>query len=292
MRRSSSPCAAACSVRCSPLPAGASAFTLGVSDQQAVDLHEPALRAAEVQGRALHHALRRDGRARPTRPRSRRGSAPRPRRNQSILVSFEHSHRAGASGRRRRSPRTRGSSRSSAGYPDVKDISPWNEVNRCQAPDGASRASRQICKRPPAQARRSVLQGRAQGLQGPKYTIVALDILDEQNVGKTIDVPRKFKRYASRSPSPGASTTTGTPTASRRRARSACSRPVRGKVWLTETGGIVKLGTSVPGQHEPRGQGARVHVHPARRPTGGSSGCTSTSSTPPANARARLRRRA
>ena len=27
----------------------------------------------------------------------------------------------------------------------------------------------------------------------------------------------------------------------------------RGKVWLTETGGIVKLGALVPGQHEPRG---------------------------------------
>ena len=25
-----------------------------------------------------------------------------------------------------------------------------------------------------------------------------------------------------------------------------------GKVWLTETGGIVKLGTLVPGEHEPR----------------------------------------
>ena len=38
----------------------------------------------------------------------------------------------------------------------------------------------------------------------------------------------------------------------------------RGKVWLTETGGIVKLGLELPVQHEPRGQGAGLHVHPGQ----------------------------
>ena len=39
------------------LPAGASAYTLGVSDQQASTFTNPLFAPAEVQGGALHHAL-------------------------------------------------------------------------------------------------------------------------------------------------------------------------------------------------------------------------------------------
>ena len=82
------------------VPATGHAYTLGVSDQQAVDLHEPAVRAAEVQGRALHHALRRDGLAvRLAAAQAWIGAAQAA--NQRVLVAFERSHRAG---RERRLP--------------------------------------------------------------------------------------------------------------------------------------------------------------------------------------------
>ena len=45
----------------------------------------------------------------------------------------------------------------------------------------------------------------------------------------------------------------------------------RGKVWLTETGGIVKLGHELPVQHEPRGEGAGLHVQPGQVATSASS---------------------
>ena len=50
-----------------------------------------------------------------------------------------------------------------------------------------------------AQARRAVLHGRAQGVQG-LGTIVGIDILDEQNVNRTIKFLKSFLRYASPDP--------------------------------------------------------------------------------------------
>ena len=81
---------------------------------------------------------------------------------------------------------------------------------------------------------------------GSKYTIVGLDILDEQNVNKTIKYLQSFLRHASPDPKiigfHNYSDTNRFSTTRTKRVLAA----FHGKVWLTETGGIVKLGSSFP----------------------------------------------
>src|SRR3954452_1689464 len=81
---------------------------------------------------------------------------------------------------------------------------------------------------------------------GSKYTIVGLDILDEQNVNKTVKYLHSFLRHASPDPKVigfhNYSDTNRFSTTRTKRVLATFS----GKVWLTETGGIVKLGTSFP----------------------------------------------
>jgi hypothetical protein len=77
---------------------------------------------------------------------------------------------------------------------------------------------------------------------GKRTTYVALELLDEQNVNKTITFMRKFLRYAKPRP-----TVLGFHNYSdtNRFSQTRTKRVLRawGKtVWLTETGGIVKLG--------------------------------------------------
>ena len=82
--------------------------------------------------------------------------------------------------------------------------------------------------------------------------IVGLDILDEQNVNKTIKFLKSFLRYASPDPKIiGFHNYSDTNRFSTTRTKRVLAT-FHGKVWLTETGGIVKLGTSLPGQHESR----------------------------------------
>ena len=85
-----------------------------------------------------------------------------------------------------------------------------------------------------------------QVFKSPGTNIVALDVLDEQNVGKTISTIRKFKRFAGSKATilgfHNYSDTNRFSTTRTRRVLGAWS----GKVWLTETGGLVKLGRSFP----------------------------------------------
>jgi hypothetical protein len=75
---------------------------------------------------------------------------------------------------------------------------------------------------------------------------VALDVLDERNVNKTIGVIRKFLRYARPRPKVlGFHNYSDTNRFSQSRTRRVLRAWGR-DVWLTETGGIVKLGTSFP----------------------------------------------
>jgi hypothetical protein len=81
---------------------------------------------------------------------------------------------------------------------------------------------------------------------GSKYTIVGLDILDEQNVNKTVKYLQSFLRHASPDPKViGFHNYSDTNRFSTTRTKRVLAA-FRGKVWLTETGGIVKLGRSFP----------------------------------------------
>ena len=82
--------------------------------------------------------------------------------------------------------------------------------------------------------------------KGSKCTIVGLDILDEQNVKRTVKYLQSFLRHASPDPKiigfHNYSDTNRFSTTRTKRVLAA----FHGKVWLTETGGIVKLGRSFP----------------------------------------------
>ena len=81
---------------------------------------------------------------------------------------------------------------------------------------------------------------------GSKYTIVGLDILDEQNVNKTVKYLQSFLRHASPDPKViGFHNYSDTNRFSTTRTKRVLAA-FHGKVWLTETGGIVKLGRSFP----------------------------------------------
>ena len=60
-------------------------------------------------------------------------------------------------------PTPRRSRRSKKAYPSVKEISPWNEVNRCQLPSRAARASRSATTAKLAGAYYTVARKRLQG---------------------------------------------------------------------------------------------------------------------------------
>ena len=171
--------------------------------------------------------------------------------HQKILVSFEHSHRSNS--RALKAPSvaayTKELKKFKKAYPFVKDISPWNEVNRCHAlRDGSVQGQpTKICSLStgPKLTAQYYMAAR-KVFTGSKYTIVGLDILDEQNVNKTIKYLKSFLSHASPDPKViGFHNYSDTNRFSTTRTKRVL-QTFRGKVWLTETGGIVKLGSSFP----------------------------------------------
>ncbi|MEA2248563.1 MAG: hypothetical protein QOH46_3092 [Solirubrobacteraceae bacterium] len=221
---------------------GHAAYTLGVSDQQASTFTNPLYAPLKIktaryitpydvvdspQDLALADAWLNNARA----------------AGQRILVSFERSHR---SGRERRLPSkaeyTSAIRKFKARYPFVREISVWNEVNRCQSRSRV--AGQPTCGK---EQRLAQYYSAVRTVYNPRTTkIVALDVLDEQNVGRTINVIRRFMRFAKPRPKilgfHNYSDTNRFSTTRTRRVLAAW----RGDVWLTETGGIVKLGRAFP----------------------------------------------
>ncbi len=113
-------------------------------------------------------------------------------------------------------------------YPQVRTISPWNEANHhtqptAKRPKRAAQyynAARKICRR---------------------CKIVAADVLDQKNMLPWI---KKFRRYAKRPSLWGLHSyrDTNRRISWRRSATRKLLKKVRGKVWLTEVGGLVAFG--------------------------------------------------
>jgi hypothetical protein len=115
-------------------------------------------------------------------------------------------------------------------YPFVRDYAPWNEVNHQSQP---------TFRKPKAAARfYNVVRAGCRGC-----TIVAADVLDQAGLEKYL---RTFLRFANGRPRLwGLHNYSDT---NRRRSRGTRSllRTVRGNIWLTETGGIVKFADAFP----------------------------------------------
>ena len=224
------------------VPSSASAaYTLGVSDQQARVFSSPLFaplhfRAAryiapyDVMSSPADEAILRDWIAGARRQRVR------------ILLSLEKSRQPG---KERHLPSvseyTRELRKIKAAFPFIREFSPWNEANRFQS---SSNTAGQPTK---GQERRlAQFYMAARKVFGKRTTYVALDLLDEQNVNKTITFMRKFLRYARPRPTVlGFHNNSDTNRSSQTRTKRVLRAWGR-TVWLTETGGIVRLGRAFP----------------------------------------------
>jgi hypothetical protein len=224
------------------LPTGAGAkYTLGVSDQQSSTFTNPLF--APLKFKAARYITPWDVlSSRGDRAKLDAWLAGARAAHQRILISFEHSHRGA---RAKKLPSVKAFTamlrKFKARYPFVNEISPWNEVNRQIHPIGHGQYQGQPTWRNPKRVAQYYMAARK---VYPRATIVGIDLLDQLNVGPTITYLRKFLRFAHPDPKViGLHNYSDTNRFSTLRTR-AVLRTFRGKVWLTETGGIVKLGRS------------------------------------------------
>jgi Glycosyl hydrolase catalytic core len=248
MRRTLLPIAAL--IAALAVPASAGAYTLGVSDQQAQTFTNPLF--APLKFKAARYITPYDVMDSPAdKAQWDAWYTAATAAHQKILISFEHSHRSNS--RAKKAPSVAAFSselkKFKKTYPNVKEISPWNEVNRCQRVIAGSVQGQpsKICSLTSGpKLTAQYYEAARKVFKGSKYTIVGLDILDEQNVNKTVKYLQSFLRHASPDPKViGFHNYSDTNRFSTTRTKRVLAA-FRGKVWLTETGGIVKLGTSFP----------------------------------------------
>jgi hypothetical protein len=225
------------------LPAGAGAYTLGISDQQAGTFTNPDF--APLKFKAARYITPYDVMDSPADKAdldawitAARGA------HQRILISFEHSHRGS---RAKKLPTvaayTKALKKFKKAYPSVKNISPWNEVNRKIFFTPQTGYQGQPTWNSPKRVAQYYMAARK---VFPGKTIVGIDLLDENNVNRTIKFLRSFLRYAKPTPKViGFHNYSDTNRFSTTRTKRVLAT-FPGRVWLTETGGIVKLGSSFP----------------------------------------------
>jgi hypothetical protein len=124
-----------------------------------------------------------------------------------------------------------------AAFPSVHEYQPWNEANRGMVPGQfASPTAKQAATY--YMALRSACVG---------CTVTGLDLLDGINMTPSLKYLAQFKRYAKPAPKIwGLHNYSDTNRNSSVRTK-AFLKAVRGSVWLTETGGVVKFGSAFPG---------------------------------------------
>jgi hypothetical protein len=165
--------------------------------------------------------------------------------HQRILIAFEHSY---LHGRQKHTPSvaeyTKDIKAFHKAYPQIKEIQPWNEANRCQRTlVDANVVGQPICHNPRAAA--NYYMAARKVFRGAKIT--GLDILDQNNVKPSVAYIKAFLRYAHPRPSIwGIHNYSDTNRFSTKRTAALLKATGRGQVWLTETGGIVQFGKSFP----------------------------------------------
>jgi hypothetical protein len=221
-------------------PSAQASFTVGISDQLAKTFYNPLY--APLKFKVARYIAPYDVMSDPAQLKRLddwiKGARLQKAR---ILVSFEHSRTAG---KEAKMPSISAYTKALKAFKkvygkDVKDISPWNEVNRCQTGGRTEGQPTKICKDPKVAA--SIYKAAKKVF--PSSPIVVLDFLDGNNPSSAISYVRKFKKAAK--PSKTAIwglhnySDTNRYTDSRQRTKAILKEIGKGQIWLTETGGQV-----------------------------------------------------
>jgi hypothetical protein len=168
--------------------------------------------------------------------------------NQRILVAFEHSR---TKGKEQKAPSASAYKKAIAkfkkAFPSIKEITVWNEINRCQQGARTEGQPRKLCKgTSAAKLLAAYYKAARQVFKGSK--IAAIDVLDENNPAPAVKYIKAFKKYAKPSPKYwGIHNYSDTNRFQTKRTKALLAAIGKGKeVWATETGGIVRLGNSFP----------------------------------------------
>jgi len=225
------------------IPASASAVTVGISDQQPSTFTNPLFKPLKLSVARVITPY--DVTSEPAeKARLDAWIHNAKLAKQTILISFEHSR---LSTKYNKAPTvaqyTKALKAFKKKYGTKFDISPWNEVNVCQAPGRQEGQPSKICKSATGpklvaqyySAAKSVFAGRK---------IVAIDILDGFNVGGAVSYLRKFKKYVKGTPKYWgihnySDTNRGSTSRTARLIKEIGDK--KAEIWLTETGGQLRL---------------------------------------------------
>ena len=244
MRRLVSACLLSAALIATALSTGAFAATVGISDQQASTFTNPLYKPLKLS--VARYITPYDVMSDPTEKAKLAAwiSAARGA-HQKILVSFEHSRR---SGQQAKTPSSTAYKKAITSFKKaygskVESISPWNEVNVCQAKGRTEGQPSKICHSSTGakivagyyKTARSVFRGKK---------IVGLDILDGVNPGGAVSYIKRFRKYAKPFPTYWgihnySDTNRGSTSRTSKLIKAIGSS--KAKVWLTETGGQLKL---------------------------------------------------
>ncbi|HET6507635.1 MAG TPA: hypothetical protein VFG42_12670 [Baekduia sp.] len=226
------------------VPASASASaTVGVSDQQASTFTNPLF--APLKLKVARYIAPYDVTSEPAQRADFEAWLKAAKAaHQTILISFEH---ARTSSGYNKAPSvaayTKALTSFKKKYGKSFDVTPWNEVNVCQAKGRMEGQPSKICKS--ATGPKLVAQYYAAAskvFSGRKVT--AIDILDGSNVGGAVSYLRKFKKYVKGHPKYWgihnySDTNRGSYSRTSRLIKTIDDK--KAQIWLTETGGQLRL---------------------------------------------------
>jgi hypothetical protein len=225
------------------IPASASAATVGISDQQAATFTNPLYKPLKLKVARVITPY--DVTSDPVqKARLDEWIHNAKLAKQTMLISFEHSRRPTKYNKAPSvSAYTKALKAFKKKYGSKFDISPWNEVNVCQAKGRQEGQPSKICRS--STGPKLVAQYYSAAKKTfPGRKIVALDILDGFNVGGAVSYVRKFKKYVKGTPKYWgihnySDTNRGSTSRTSRLIKTIGNK--KAEIWLTETGGQLRL---------------------------------------------------
>lgn len=236
------------------LPASASAATtVGVSDQQASTFTNPLYSPLKL--KVARYIAPYDV---ATEPAARAKFEPwlkaAKAAHQKVLIAFEHSRLQTKYDKAPSvSTYTKALTAFKKKYGKSFDVTAWNEVNVCQAPGRMEGQPKKICKSSTgAKLSAQYYAAASKVFSGRKVT--AIDILDGSNVGGAVGYLRKFKQHVKGTPKYWgihnySDTNRGSYSRTSRLIKTINDK--KAEIWLTETGGQLRLRGVYAGGSEP-----------------------------------------